>query len=271
MMRKLSVSCIALLLGLIAIGHAQDGLPADLGKSDFHLYLLAGQSNMAGRGTVATEDKTPHPRVFVLNRLNRWVPAVDPLHFDKSWAGIGPGLTFGKVMAEADPNVAIGLIPCAVGGSPISVWKPHAYYQPVKVYPYDDMLVRYRIAIRRGQLKGVLWHQGEGDSNPTDGPLYAARLTELIQRLRTEFDVPNLLLVAGTFVDAYVARVPESRLVIKAIQDVATADDNVLWVTGAGLPCRDDRVHFNAAGARALGRRYAEAVLTRKNVTQPAP
>lgn len=271
MMSKLSVSCVALLLSLVAITHAQDGPPAGLDQNDFHLYLLAGQSNMAGRGAVAAEDKTPHPRVFVLNRLNRWVPAVDPLHFDKSWAGVGPGLTFGKVMAEADPNVTIGLIPCAVGGSPISVWKPHAYYQPVNVYPYDDMIVRYRIATQHGVLKGVLWHQGEGDSNPTDGPLYVSRLTELIQRLRTEFQVPNLLFVAGTFVDAYIARVPDSQFVLAAIRKVAGADENVLWITGAGLPCMDDRVHFNAAGARALGRRYAEAVLTRCDVTQPAP
>jgi len=251
-----------ILVALLAavVGPVQSNAQPEVDKASFHLYLLAGQSNMAGRGTVSEQDKQPHPRVFVLNRLNRWAPAVDPLHFDKSWAGVGPGLTFGKVIAEADPNVTIGLIPCAVGGSPISTWKPHSYYPPVKVYPYDDALARCRIATQRGVLKGILWHQGEGDSNAEDAPLYARRLTEMIAQFRRDLEAPNLPFVAGTFVDAYVERVPESKIVMDAIKRVAEADKNVSWISGSGLPCKDDRVHFNAEGARELGRRYAEAV-----------
>ncbi len=126
MMRRL-LFAVVLLAGFAGVSWAQDHQPLKVEKESFHLYLLAGQSNMAGRGAVSERDKKAHPRVFVLNRLNRWVPATDPLHFDKSWAGVGPGLTFGKELAEADPNVIIGLIPCAVGGSPISAWKPHSY------------------------------------------------------------------------------------------------------------------------------------------------
>ena len=49
----------------------------------FHLFLLVGQSNMAGRGVVAPEDKKADPRVLMLNQRGEWVPAVDPIHFDK--------------------------------------------------------------------------------------------------------------------------------------------------------------------------------------------
>lgn len=257
---------------LVVVTPAQGSSQPDVERASFHLYLLAGQSNMAGRGAVTEQDKKAHPRVFVLNRQNRWAPAVAPLHFDKpAMVGVGPGLTFGKLLAEADPNVTIGLIPCAVGGSPISTWKPHAYYKPVNVYPYDDAIARCRIATQRGTLKGILWHQGESDSNATDGPLYARRLTETISQFRHDLKAPNLLFVAGTFVDAYVARVAESRLVIDAIKTVAKADNNVLWISAAGLVSKDDLVHFNAEGARELGRRYAEAVITRQNVTPTAP
>ena len=89
----------------------------------FHLYLLIGQSNMAGRGPVDAESKVAHPRVLMLNKNREWVSATDPLHFDKAVAGVGPGLAFGKQMAEANPRVRIGLIPCAVGGTPISAWR----------------------------------------------------------------------------------------------------------------------------------------------------
>ena len=91
-------------------------------KETFHLYLLIGQSNMAGRGKIEEQDRKNHPRVFVLNKENKWVPGVDPIHFDKEIAGVGPGLSFGEAMSDRNPSIRIGLIPCAAGGSPIDVW-----------------------------------------------------------------------------------------------------------------------------------------------------
>jgi hypothetical protein len=74
------------------------GLPP---KEKFHLFLLIGQSNMAGRGAVEEPDRTPHARVLVLTQAGAWAPAVDPLHFDKPVAGTGLGKTFGICVAEA--------------------------------------------------------------------------------------------------------------------------------------------------------------------------
>src|SRR5687767_14018933 len=56
-------------------------------KGKFHLYLLIGQSNMAGRGAVEEADKKPLPRVFMFTKEKAWAPAVDPQHFDKPIAG----------------------------------------------------------------------------------------------------------------------------------------------------------------------------------------
>ena len=44
------------------------------------LFLLIGQSNMAGRGPVEAQDKEIIPGVFMLNKEMAWAPAVDPLH-----------------------------------------------------------------------------------------------------------------------------------------------------------------------------------------------
>ena len=79
--------------------------------------LLTGQSNMAGRGVVTPEDKIPHPRVLMQNKEGEWVPAVDPVHYDKSSAGVGPARTFAIELAESDPAITVGLIPAACGGS----------------------------------------------------------------------------------------------------------------------------------------------------------
>ena len=56
---------------------AQTPVPGNL-----QLFLLAGQSNMAGRGTVEDADCVPIPGVFTLNKELAWAPEVDPIHFD---------------------------------------------------------------------------------------------------------------------------------------------------------------------------------------------
>jgi len=159
---------------------------------NFHLYLLMGQSNMAGRGQITDSLKTiGNARVYMLNAQGEWVPARHPLHFDKpSAVGVGPGLSFGIQMAEVNPNVRIGLVPCAVGGTSISRWQPGAFDEATKTHPYDD-------AMRCGVVKGMLWHQGESDSNPTATVAYLPQLTELIERVRQLTSQPNLHVVTG--------------------------------------------------------------------------
>ena len=146
---------------------------------------------MAGRGAVEAQDRTPHPRVIALNKDDQWVPAIDPLHFDKSAAGVGLGRTFGMQIADANPGITVGLIPCAVGGSPIDAWKPGEFYAPTRSHPWDDALRRAKLALKSGVLKGILWHQGESDANDRLAPAYEAKLHDLIKRLRAELDVPR--------------------------------------------------------------------------------
>jgi hypothetical protein len=132
--------------------------------SNFHLYLLIGQSNMAGRGVSDAESKMKNPKILMLDSLNNWVTATDPVHFDKPSAGVGPGISFAKEMLAENKIISIGFIPCAFGGSPIKVWEPGAVYLKV-FHPYDDALKRTRLAMQQGVVKGILWHQGESDND----------------------------------------------------------------------------------------------------------
>lgn len=99
--------------------------PASKGATNnFELYILAVQSNMAGRGALTDSLRVLHDdRVWMLTRDLDWTVAKHPVHFDKSTiAGVGPGLSFGMAMADAHPGIKIGLIPCAVGGTSIDKW-----------------------------------------------------------------------------------------------------------------------------------------------------
>ena len=72
-------------------------------KKKYDLYLLVGQSNMAGRGELETVDQEIHPRVFSINAKDEWIPAKEPLHYDVSKRGTGPGLSFGKNNGRSKP------------------------------------------------------------------------------------------------------------------------------------------------------------------------
>ena len=83
-MRK-SMLTLAIAAVLATPGITQPpAIPVDTPR---HLFLLVGQSNMAGRGKVEPQDTVPIPRVLMLDKQRTWVPAVDPMHFDKPIAG----------------------------------------------------------------------------------------------------------------------------------------------------------------------------------------
>jgi hypothetical protein len=231
-------------------------------RRQFHLYLLAGQSNMAGRGQVEEQDTQPHPRVFALNQEGQWQPAVEPLHFDKpNIVGVGPGFAFGKAMAEYKKNVRIGLIPCAAGGSPIASWTEGGYHDQTKSHPYDDALRRARIAMQSGVIKGIIWHQGESDSKLELTKVYQAKLEELIAKFRRELGDDDLPFVVGKLGDFYVARNPNAQTINEILEKIPLTVKNTAYVDTTGLTPKDDLVHFDAKSERELGRRYAEQII----------
>ena len=227
--------------------------------SNFHLYLLMGQSNMAGRGPITDALRNEgNDRVFMLNAKGEWVLAHHPLHFDKPHvAGVGPGLSFGIQMAEANPTVRIGLVPCAVGGTSIARWQPGAYDEATKTHPYDDAVLRIQNARQCGVVKGILWHQGESDSNPTAAAAYLPKLAELIGRVRQLTRQPNLPVVAGElgrYKDVYEPINAELRKLSATVPHTALA-------TSEGLTDKGDLTHFDGASADTYGRRYAAGML----------
>lgn len=67
------------LLGLFLPGFVLFGKE----PTDLQLFLLIGQSNMAGRGKVEAADQVPHPRILMLDKTNAWVPPTDLVHFNR--------------------------------------------------------------------------------------------------------------------------------------------------------------------------------------------
>lgn len=222
------------------------------------LYLLAGQSNMAGRGHVTEADRQPDPRVLVLNKDNIWVSQGEPIHFDKpEMVGVGPGFTFAKLAADQSPGKTIGLIPCAVGGTPISRWQPGADL-------YEQALARAKIALKDGRLKGILWHQGEAESDDeTKAHAYAKDLAAVARGFRRELNAPDAPFIAGELGEFLYTRTgktsPYARVVNEQINSLPSLIPNAAIVSSAGLGHKGDELHFSAEAQKELGRRYFAA------------
>jgi hypothetical protein len=262
-MQPPSISRRSLFIVLLAHAGVFAQTPALPSKDRFHLFLLVGQSNMAGRGVVAPEDKGTHARVLMLNQAGEWVPAVDPMHFDKpGMAGVGLGRTFGIEIAKANSDVTIGLIPCAVGGSPIDVWRPGVFYPATKSHPWDDALRRAKLALQAGTLKGILWHQGEADSNAELAPKYEAKLHGLIGRLRAELKAPDVPFIAGQLGQFADSPWNDFKTQVDQVhRNLPGTVPRTAFVSSDGLTHKGDKVHFDAESYREFGRRYAKAYL----------
>lgn len=236
---------------------ADDEVAIPSQKDSFHLYLLIGQSNMAGRGKIVAKDNNPPARILKLDKQNRWMPATDPLHYDKpAIAGVGPGSGFGPAMAVADKTITIGLIPSAFGGTPLKRWEK-------KGDLYQNAIKRAKAAMAHGTLKGVIWHQGESDSkSPETAGSYGIRLRKMISDLRNDLKSPDLPFVVGKLGEFITAeRLPHAQTVNDALGMIPEQVEMTACVETTGLKAKSDGIHFGAEAARELGRRYASAML----------
>lgn len=225
------------------------------------LFLLAGQSNMAGRGDVEPSDRQPVDGLFALSAEDKWVPAVDPVHYDKpKIAGVGLARSFGKTLLPARPAAQIGFIPAAFGGSLLDEWVPGGKH-------YVEALRRAALARASGRLRGLLWHQGESDANDEKrAKTYLERFVKVVEGFRRDLESPALPVVVGQLGAFLRTRgvefsTPFADLVNRQLAQVPAVIANSAFVPSGGLAHRGDELHFNAPSLRELGRRYAHAFL----------
>jgi hypothetical protein len=229
-------------------------------KSNTWIFIMAGQSNMAGRGLVEPDDTIPQARMLTINQDGKLVIAKEPLHFyEPSLAGLDCGYSFGKTLIKHIPDsISVLLIPTAVGGSSISQWLGDSTHRDVKLM--TNFLQKVQIAKQYGTIKGILWHQGESDANEKGIPLYIARLSALFERFRSAIGNKQLPVLLGEL-GSFSTHKESWKLLNEAINKYSISDSNSTVVSTSDLADKGDNVHFNSAGQRAMGRRFAKAYL----------
>ena len=244
----------------LTMAHAQTAPVAAPQPTD--IFLLIGQSNMAGRGPIEPQDKEVLPGIWMQNKELAWVPAVDPVHYDKpDIAAVGLARTFARTLLQLRPTAQIGLVPAAVGGSALSEWEPGQKN-------YIEAVQRAKAALAKGgQLRGILWHQGESDAGkPELAASYNDRWMKIMTKLREDLNAPAVPIVVGQLGIFVEQRASEASYKYAVDVDKAQAQlpvlfSHVAFVSSQGLADKGDHLHFDAASQRELGRRYAHALL----------
>ncbi|MFN3168537.1 MAG: sialate O-acetylesterase [Phycisphaeraceae bacterium] len=255
-----ALACLALCLPVwsLSVNAAEQHPDAN---APLRVYLLIGQSNMAGRAQVPDDAQGVIAHVYLLDDKNKWVPARNPLNLFSSirkaegMQKLGPGYGFALAMLKQDPKQRLGLVVNARGGSNIKQWLGEdAKY-------YKDAVARTKAALRApgtdgkpdAKLAGVLWHQGEYNADKPDA--YMDQLKQLIANLREDFDDPALPFVAGQIrfdphqpINDVIAKLPDT------VKHTAVASSEGLKTY--------DRWHFDTDSQLELGKRYAEQMLT---------
>ncbi|EOA24461.1 hypothetical protein CARUB_v10017718mg [Capsella rubella] len=229
------------------------------------IFILAGQSNMAGRGGVYNDTATnttvwdgviplecrPNPSILRLTAKLKWEVAKEPLHVDidvNKTNGIGPGMPFADRLFYRFGQV--GLVPCSIGGTKLSQWQKGEYL-------YEETVRRAKAAVASsggGSYRGILWYQGESDTvDMVDASVYKKRLVKFFSDLRSDLEQPNLPIVqvalatgAGPYLDA----------VRKA--QLKTDLENVYCVDAMGLPLEPDGLHLTTSSQVLLGQMLAK-------------
>jgi hypothetical protein len=219
---------------------------AGVAQQPIQVFLLAGQSNMVGRGQPVSAG-TPGPVAnLLLYRNGAWQPAGDPLGpLNDPERGVGPGMTFGiGVLAHEPPGTTIGLIMCAKGGTPINAWLPGSG-------PFDACRSAARAA--GGAIAGVVFLQGEYEALH-GAKQWLSRFTKVEAAFQKNFGpVPFVLGQIGNVARPYAQAVRDAQ----AEADAELAP--VTLVSSIDLLMGPDGVHFTVDAAKTLGYRYADA------------
>ncbi|MFG0263916.1 MAG: sulfatase-like hydrolase/transferase [Rhodopirellula sp. JB055] len=244
---------------------------------EYDVYLLAGQSNMDGRGLVSklTEEQQQafdDAIIFYRNLPHSsegWQPLAPGFSMPPGYKGelpspkFGPEIGFARSMLQANPDRKLALIKGSKGGSSLRVdWNPGVQWDPSSQgQRYRDFIETIRMAtkelVQRGDtfaIRGLLWHQGESDSKSST-EVYQRRLEELIDRIREDVGVPELPVVVGEVFDN-----GKRDSVRAAIQAVAAGSSTVGLVSSDGTQTWDPGTHFDAPSQLLLGERYSAAM-----------
>ena len=256
-------------------------LTANAQDPNFYIFLCFGQSNMEGAARPEPQDLQGVSQRFLLmpavddpqrgRKMGEWCQALPPLCRPNT--GLTPVDYFGRTLTENLPeNIRVGVIHVAIGGIRIEGFMPDEIPNYIKTAPgwmigmlkayndnpYERLVTLAKKAQKDGVIKGVLMHQGESN---TGDPEWANKVQNVYDHLLGDLQLKpeEVPLLAGEVVQAN----GEGQCIAmnKQIDELPKTLHTSQVISSTGCSNGPDKLHFDAAGYRELGRRYGEKML----------
>jgi Carbohydrate esterase, sialic acid-specific acetylesterase len=214
------------------------------------VFVLAGQSNMLGRGEPRSAGEKSNSQLLVW-RKKAWKVAADPLGDPNDpQNGVGPGMTFGLDILPDLGSQTIGLVMCAVGRTRITKWQPTSSV-------YQSCITQVRAA--GGHIDGILFLQGESDATSKDNAkAWASRFATTLGAFRSDLG-SGIPVVIGQIGKINASDYPYQKTVRNQQTQAGTSNPGVAMITTLDLPTGGDHVHFTVASYKTIGARFATA------------
>lgn len=278
---------------LLAIGgvFSDHLLAAD--DSIVNVFLLAGQSNMAGADSEVAVP--PGFQQTAADRATRFTMAPLP-DGEKSplyvpWGEIKGHQSKGKLVHG--PEVGFARALHAAGWRDVAIIKVHANFKrDVQSWPWgeggdlfagwtefvDDRLAELAAEGKTIRIGGFVWHQGIDDAiHGTLANHYERNLTELIGVLRKRYAEERTPFVLARSVNSRIAQPrsdPENKSPMATVRRAQVRVGETLpfsaWINVDDLPNVNTH-HFSADSQLIIGRRFGEAFLKLQTATTAEP
>lgn len=225
----------------------------------FHLFMLMGQSNMAGVAAAQASDKNTDERLKMWggckHPAGQWNLANPPMSDCPGGSGLNlstavdPGTWFAKTMLKKLPEGdTIGLIGTAESGEKIETFLMGGKH-------YNQIMTKIAGAKNapNARFAGVIFHQGE--SNNMDGS-WPGKVKQLYNQVKqgfgVDYDVPFILgeLPAGGCCSGHNQRVHEAAMQLPMGAYVSQQGTKVM-----------DEYHFDHDSVVLMGTRYGDKML----------
>lgn len=230
------------------------------GDGTLHVFMLMGQSNMAGVAKREASDDNTDERMLVLggcgNPPLEWSvvdrPPLSECPGEKGWNpsdSVDPGIWFAKTLLPALPaGDTMGLVGTAESGESINTFIEGGVHHQMIL----DKIAAAKTA-DHARFAGVIFHQGESDSGQSSWPGKVVQLYDEVKAAwGADYDVPFILgeLPAGGCCSGHNVRVHEAAELLPMGS----------WITQEGTAVLDE-YHFDHPSVVLMGQRYGETMI----------
>lgn len=261
--------------------------PTDAG---YDIIVLAGQSNMCGRGASDADVDVADARIMQWNGPSAKIMiGCDPLYHGEgpSTGMVGPGPYIARAyLSQVPPNRRVLLVPCGVGGSGLAggsmTWQsgsPGGNGYENTITKANAALAAARAHFPNSRVVGIAWHQGETDADSNiSQAAHVAALKATIAGFRSRITgASNAWVVIGQMCPEVISassNLVKYTAIDNAHKQVAAEVARVAYAAGP-TGQKLDSWHYTAEGSRRLGSAMGLAVrkaiaATGSDTTAPA-